>query len=95
MPRRKTRRAGTGNIRPMTISLAQSRFLSYKSYKEHIDLLPKGKALDIAMGEGRNGVFPATRGFHVTGLDISERGLKKATALAEAQRVGSKLKLLI
>lgn len=55
--------------------------------KEHIGLLPKGKALDIAMGEGRNGVFLATQGFDVTGLDISERGLKKAEALAEAQGV--------
>ena len=26
------------------------------SLKENIHLLPKGKALDIAMGEGRNGV---------------------------------------
>ena len=25
--------------------------------KQHVDLLPKGTALDIAMGEGRSGVF--------------------------------------
>lgn len=51
--------------------------------KAHVDLLPKGKALDIAMGEGRNGVFLATRGFEVTGLDISPKGLAKARRLAE------------
>ncbi len=49
---------------------------------QHLDLLPKGKTLDLAMGEGRNGVFLATKGFEVTGLDISERGLEKARALA-------------
>lgn len=51
--------------------------------REHLHLLPKGKALDIAMGEGRNGVFLATKGFEVTGIDISETGLNKAQALAK------------
>ena len=46
--------------------------------KENINLLPKGKALDLAMGEGRNGVYLATQGFDVLGLDISPLGLKKA-----------------
>ncbi len=50
--------------------------------QNHVDLLPKGHALDIAMGEGRNGVFLATKGFQVTGVDISSEGLKKAEALA-------------
>lgn len=54
---------------------------------EHLNRLPKGKALDLAMGEGRNGVFLATKGFQVTGLDISEKGLEKAQALAKAQGV--------
>lgn len=50
--------------------------------QDHVDLLPKGQALDLAMGEGRNGVFLATKGFQVTGVDISSEGLKKAEALA-------------
>lgn len=50
--------------------------------KENVGLLPKGKALDLAMGEGRNGVFLATQGFDVVGLDISEVGLEKAHRLA-------------
>ena len=45
---------------------------------ENVHLLPKGKVLDIAMGEGRNGVYLATQGFDVIGLDISATGLKKA-----------------
>ncbi len=55
--------------------------------KEHVSLLPKGKALDIAMGEGRNGVYLAAQGFQVTGLDISEKGLAKARLLAQEQQV--------
>ena len=50
--------------------------------QDHVDLLPKDHALDLAMGEGRNGVFLATKGFQVTGVDISSEGLKKAKTLA-------------
>jgi len=53
--------------------------------KDHVDLLPKGHVLDLAMGEGRNGVFLAVNGFQVTGVDISQEGLKKAEALAAKQ----------
>lgn len=55
--------------------------------KNHVDLLPKGAVLDLAMGEGRNGVFLATQGFQVTGVDISETGLKKAQTLASEKGV--------
>ena len=54
---------------------------------ENIHLLPKGKVLDIAMGEGRNGVYLATQGFEVVGLDISAKGLIKAHRLAEKHNV--------
>lgn len=50
--------------------------------KKHIRLLPKGKALDIATGEGRNAVFLAQNGFEVDAVDISEKGLKKAQKFA-------------
>ncbi len=55
--------------------------------EQNVDLLPKGQALDLAMGEGRNGVFLASKGFQVTGLDISERGLEKAHKLAAERGV--------
>ena len=55
--------------------------------QNHIDLIPKGRVLDLAMGEGRNGVYLATQGFQVTGVDISEVGLKKAQALAAEKGV--------
>ncbi len=51
--------------------------------KKHTHLLPKGKALDMATGEGRNAVFLAQHGFEVDAVDISEKGLKKAQKLAK------------
>lgn len=55
--------------------------------REHIDVLSKGKALDVAMGEGRNAVFLAKNGFEVDGCDISETAIKKALELAREMRV--------
>jgi len=55
--------------------------------RQNVHLLPKGRALDIAIGEGRNGVFLATQGFEVVGLDISEKGLAKAHQLAKQNGV--------
>jgi 2-polyprenyl-3-methyl-5-hydroxy-6-metoxy-1,4-benzoquinol methylase len=45
------------------------------------DLKP-GKALDVAMGQGRNVVYLASKGWDVTGFDIAEEGLKVARANA-------------
>ena len=47
-----------------------------------------GRALDLAMGEGRNAVFLAKRGYNVDGVDISEVALRKANRLAKEKRVG-------
>lgn len=55
--------------------------------RDNLQLLPKGKALDLAAGEGRNGVFLAKNGFDVLGLDISEVGLQKAQKLAAENNV--------
>ena len=55
--------------------------------QDHVDLLSRGQVLDLAMGEGRNGVFLATKGFQVTGVDISAEGLKKAETLAAELKV--------
>lgn len=50
-------------------------------------LTGKGKALDIAMGEGRNAVYLAALGYDVVGVDISDVGVKNALALAEKKKV--------
>ncbi len=46
-----------------------------------------GRALDIHMGQGRNTVFLATKGWDVTGFDISEEGIRTAQALANQRGV--------
>jgi len=61
--------------------------------RRNIGLFPKGKALDIAAGEGRNAVFLAQHGFDVDAVDISERGLKKAKKLAK--KMGVKIHTLL
>jgi 2-polyprenyl-3-methyl-5-hydroxy-6-metoxy-1,4-benzoquinol methylase len=48
-----------------------------------VDGLKPGKALDVAMGQGRNSHFLATQGWDVTGYDISEGGLAQARKLAD------------
>jgi 2-polyprenyl-3-methyl-5-hydroxy-6-metoxy-1,4-benzoquinol methylase len=51
--------------------------------KRNLSLFRKGRALDIATGEGRNAVFLAQHGFDVDAVDISEVGLKKAKKFAK------------
>ena len=51
----------------------------------HLD--SRGRALDLAMGAGRNAVFLAECGFRVTGVDASEVGTSNARRLAEARGV--------
>ena len=50
--------------------------------KEQWGRLRKGKALDLAMGEGRNAVFLAQQGFKVLGFDVSDVAIEKAKKLA-------------
>jgi 2-polyprenyl-3-methyl-5-hydroxy-6-metoxy-1,4-benzoquinol methylase len=55
--------------------------------KKYLHLLPRGKALDMATGEGRNAVFLAQNGFEVDAVDISQKGLNKARKLAREKGV--------
>lgn len=52
-----------------------------------MSLVPGRQAIDIACGEGRNSIYLAKRGFHVTGLDISEAGLEKGRQWMEREGV--------
>ena len=49
---------------------------------EYIDLLKKGSALDLGMGEGRNAIYLASQGFTVTGIDHSPTAVSRAKDLA-------------
>ncbi len=55
--------------------------------RNNINLLPRGKALVLAMGEGPNAVFLAEHGYDVEGCDISTNALKKANRLADKRGV--------
>ena len=55
--------------------------------REAARLLRGQSALCVADGEGRNGVFLATRGLEVTAFDIAANGVAKARALAAEQHV--------
>jgi 2-polyprenyl-3-methyl-5-hydroxy-6-metoxy-1,4-benzoquinol methylase len=46
-----------------------------------------GKALDIGMGQGRNAVFLAEKGFEVTGVDVSDVAVEQAKTNASARGV--------
>ncbi len=53
---------------------------------ENMGLLPKGSALDVAMGKGRHSVYLAKQGYDVTGIDISPESV--AAALEKAAQAG-------
>jgi ubiquinone/menaquinone biosynthesis C-methylase UbiE len=47
----------------------------------------KGKALDICCGAGTNTIYLATKGFEVTGIDISPTAIEIAKKKAEQEKV--------
>ena len=54
---------------------------------ETVKGLAPGTALDAGMGQGRNAVYLAREGWHVTGFDLSAEALKAARANAAAAGV--------
>lgn len=52
-----------------------------------------GRALDVGMGQGRNSLYLASLGWDVTGIDLSDEGIRLARA--EAQRRGLKLAAIV
>jgi len=53
---------------------------------DNVELLPKGRVLDVAMGAGRNAIYLARMGFEVEGIDISAEAVNNA--LESARKVG-------
>ncbi|MCM3710412.1 class I SAM-dependent methyltransferase [Sporosarcina luteola] len=60
---------------------------------EAAHVLPKGKVLCIAEGEGRNAVYLASLGFDVTAWDYAQAGLDKTQQLANEKGVSVKTEL--
>jgi 2-polyprenyl-3-methyl-5-hydroxy-6-metoxy-1,4-benzoquinol methylase len=56
-------------------------------FKTQLEVLPKGKILLPAEGEGRNAVFAAQEGFEVYAFDTSKEGKIKAENLAKYKNV--------
>jgi tellurite methyltransferase len=54
---------------------------------EWLDRSPRGRALDIACGAGRNAVFLAAAGYTVDAVDISSAGLERGRAAADERGV--------
>ncbi len=77
--------SGLGGNGRIVHPIAPERFLI-----DNFHLLPKGLALDVAMGEGRNAIFLATRGFDVDGVDVDATAVKRART--SARRLGSSIR---
>jgi tellurite methyltransferase len=60
---------------------------------ENIELLPRGRVLDVAMGSGRNAIYLARMGFAVEGVDISSDAIEGVLALAKEEGVSIKAHL--
>ena len=54
---------------------------------DNIGLLPKGRALDVAMGAGQNAIYLAKVGFEVEGVDRSPEAVSRALELARSSDV--------
>jgi len=52
---------------------------------ENILILPVGRVLDVAMGDGRNAIYLAGLGFQAEGVDISPESVQKAHEAAITQ----------
>jgi len=61
---------------------------------DNINLLPRGRALDVAMGSGQNAVYLARMGFEVEGVDISPEALSHALELAREAGVTIKAEVV-
>ena len=68
----------------------ENTFEPAKFLRDNIMLLPKGRVLDVAMGNGRNAVFLAKMGFAVEGVDISPDAVKTALEAARDASVAIK-----
>lgn len=80
--------AGLPHGAPHDHPIAPSAFLV-----ENFDLLPKGLALDLAMGEGRNAIYLASRGYDVDGVDVSAEAV--AGARTYARRLGAPIRAIV
>jgi len=76
-----------------TINFDDARHQPSEFLVEVTGLLPRGRALDVAMGSGRNAVYLATVGFEVEGVDNSRKAIEEALSLAQEKGVSIKTRV--
>jgi len=54
---------------------------------EHLDRLPRGRALDLASGDGRHALYLARHGWTVDAIDFAYAGLARLQSVAGAERL--------
>lgn len=73
------------------VKYASGEYISAKGpnklLSELLHILPKGKALDIACGEGRNAIFLAKNGYSVDAIDISGTAIERGRKASEKNNV--------
>ncbi len=55
--------------------------------RQNTDVIPKGKVLCLADGEGRNGVWLTQKGYDVTSIDFSSQAIEKSKRLANDNNI--------
>jgi SAM-dependent methyltransferase len=55
-----------------------------------LDLFPTGLVFDLGIGEGRNAIFLAEKGFDIEGIDISKTAVERCLQLAKERNVNIK-----
>ena len=60
---------------------------------ENVDLLRRGRALDVAMGSGQNAIYLAKIGFQVEGVDASREAAEEALAHAREEGVSVQIRV--
>jgi rhodanese-related sulfurtransferase len=80
--------SGDGESEHHRHGIAPSSFLV-----ENFAALPRGLALDVGMGEGRNAIYLATRGFDVDGVDADPGAV--ARARAAARKLGAPIRAIV
>jgi SAM-dependent methyltransferase len=80
----------------LTDSTARARVLNEQPnalLRETVQGLKPGRALDVAMGEGRNTIYLARQGWQATGVDIADEAI--AFAQRKAALAGAKITTVV